>query len=374
LILLDINDYNMTELPHHSNLQIKLLSRCFRNVSNSYKFYWFLSILDHVLESESAFISLDEISLRMLSSVWYPLDFYKLSFGVQDGFKDLATNVSSYIKVDNSPKAKTLYHQIENDLPDDISKTLKHKIKVGLKRWVVFRFLSPFFEDQLKGMRDQKVNDTIQKLTHSSDFIDFAPYKIVTDGIVLSTNWIAYFKDNQYVLRGFIKWHLVKFLQRNNSNVVGLTEKLEKPTIRNLKTARSFWSVFLKNNNSKCLYSGLTLPKNNFSLDHFIPWSYVAHDQLWNIIPTTKSVNSSKSDSLPSLSYYLDAFCEFQYAALNFHIIEGNNKLLEDFHSLFRESNLMSIEKSYFFDIIKTEISNNYRIAENLGFKSSYIY
>lgn len=32
----------------------------------------------------------------------------------------------------------------------------------------------------------------------------------------------------------------------------------------------------------------------------YIPWSYVAHDELYNLTPTTKNVNSSKSNRLPT--------------------------------------------------------------------------
>ncbi|MFO7585650.1 MAG: HNH endonuclease domain-containing protein [Anaerolineales bacterium] len=46
------------------------------------------------------------------------------------------------------------------------------------------------------------------------------------------------------------------------------------------------------------------LYKGAYSLDHFLPWRYVAHDLLWNILPASKSVNSSKSDSLPHLPRY----------------------------------------------------------------------
>ena len=44
------------------------------------------------------------------------------------------------------------------------------------------------------------------------------------------------------------------------------------------------------------------------------PWintaSFVAHDQLWNLIPADISVNSSKSDRLPILEKYLPRLAE----------------------------------------------------------------
>ena len=43
-----------------------------------------------------------------------------------------------------------------------------------------------------------------------------------------------------------------------------------------------------------CIYTGNPLERNSFDLDHFMPWSFVSHNQNWNLIPTDSSFNSSK--------------------------------------------------------------------------------
>lgn len=58
------------------------------------------------------------------------------------------------------------------------------------------------------------------------------------------------------------------------------------------------------------------LVAHNFSLDHFLPWSFVAHDQLWNLVPVSPSINASKSDKLPSLDHYFAQFALMQHSAL----------------------------------------------------------
>jgi hypothetical protein len=362
----------MTDLPQYPDLDIKNLSRCFKSVTNAYKYYWFLSILDHVAESEDLHISLDEISMRMLSLVWYPLDYYKLSFGKHDGFKELASTISAKITIDNAVNAPSLLHQIEYNLKKETAAKLKHKVKKGLDRWVKFRFLSPFFEDFIKGLPDQEVNNIILKMSNSSDGL--VPYSIEEKGIMLNEKWAKYFQKHQSILRGFINWHLVRFLQKNNPNVIGLTEKLEKPIARDLKLAKTYWSKFLMTSPFNCIYSDQEIHGSNFSLDHFIPWSYIAHDQLWNIIPTTKSANSSKSNCLPSLQTYLDTFCSIQFQAFRYHLSLGHNKLLEDFNLLFNDYDLSLISEDKFSKSLKVELSNHCRIAENLGFKASFQY
>lgn len=49
------------------------------------------------------------------------------------------------------------------------------------------------------------------------------------------------------------------------------------------------------------------------SVDHFVPWQYVAHDELWNLHPTTKSINSSKSNNLPVWDMYFSQLAGLEY-------------------------------------------------------------
>lgn len=47
-------------------------------------------------------------------------------------------------------------------------------------------------------------------------------------------------------------------------------------------------------------YSGKPLEDNDISVDHVIPWSFMYSDDIWNLVLTSKSNNSSKSNSIPS--------------------------------------------------------------------------
>ena len=42
-------------------------------------------------------------------------------------------------------------------------------------------------------------------------------------------------------------------------------------------------------------------PKN-FQLDHYLPWSFVGHDRLWNLVPVSAEANRQKGDRLPPAS------------------------------------------------------------------------
>lgn len=362
-------------LPENDPLDIAKLSSVFRDTTNSYKFYWFLSILDSLRDNGERIISQKDIALRMLANVWYPLDYFKLSFGSQDGFKNVAKFVSSKITVDNRPTSRSLFEQIkqgftEKDLSDLTQETKK------LYRWVSFRFVRPFIQTETKGILDQNVNAVITRVC--DELFESQPhrimYRFVDDSIELNSIWVEYLQKHQGILRGFIFWHLVKFVQKNNPNVIGLSEKLQKPTERDLKAANRFWKGYIAENpDVTCIYSGQSITFQNLSLDHFLPWSYVVHDQLWNIIPTPKNINSAKNDRLPSLETYFEGFSILQYKAVQFYLKKGNQQLPEDYTYLFRE-NLQEMSLETFQDVLKKQIMPQWQTAQNLGFPFPFIY
>ena len=356
----------MIQLPDSSNVNIAALSAVFADTTNSYKFYWFLAILDSLRDNDNPRMTMQDLSLRMLSSVWYPLDYFKLSFGSRDGFKSIATFVSKHLSVDNSPNAAPVLDQLVA-LPAVEQVKLQRLIKV-LINWVPYRFIRPMFALETRGLPDPQVNALVMTLANSSSQ---APYLFEGDCIIVNDSWLQYLQQHQAILRGFIYWHLVKFLQKNNPNVTGLTEKLEKPISRNLTTATRFWKSYMTAHSElTCIYSGQLVTPANLSLDHFLPWSFVAHDQLWNIIPTTKSVNSSKNNCLPCLERYFEPFAQLQFNAFQFHAAKGNGKLLEDYHLIFAQE-LIAIQKlSYpqFREELHRQVIPRLQTAQNLGF------
>ena len=363
------------ELPYSNKLPIEKLSVCFSDTTNAYKFYWFLSILDHLLENRNLIIPIKEIAIRMIANAWYPLDYYKLSFGKQDGFKKIAISISNKIEVDNLPNSPSLFEQLHQKLSIN-ELDIIHTDVYQLLRWVPFRFIRPFFKDELKGLRDSQVNNRIIDLANSNKNGNLCPYHFGENEIIITNEWNNYFQSNQVVLRHFIKWNLIRFLQKNNPNVIGLSEKLEKPFVRDMKQAKLFWKIYLDQKQTKCIYSNVILNSKSFSLDHFLPWTFVAHDQIWNLIPTTKSINSMKSNWLPSLEIYLNRFSFLQFDAFKFHYSNKNYNLLEDYSSLlgFSSEDLNKYESSEFKMQLKQRVVPLFETAKNLGFTYPFVY
>ena len=117
--------------------------------------------------------------------------------------------------------------------------------------------------------------------------------------------WINYFKVNYRIIRGWISWEWLQYMQKCNPSVPAISNKLFAPAQRDsLKNQTTYWKTILEHQELFCIYSNKSLSLNNLSLDHYLPWSFVTHDLLWNLIPTSKEVNSSKSDNLPSNDYF----------------------------------------------------------------------
>ena len=178
----------MNSLPESKGLEISALSKAFENTSSSYKFYWFLSLLDHIALTNDPEISYEELSMNMLALVWYPLDFYKLSFGRDDSFKRLAEEVTSHLNIDNSINSPSLLNQLQANLSIKIQKKLSKNITGILKRYVAHRFIRPFFDESLRGKNDSKIKSRIELLAQNEDRLNIAPYSFSKTGIVLNEN------------------------------------------------------------------------------------------------------------------------------------------------------------------------------------------
>lgn len=367
----------MISPPHDSNLPVNKLSSVFNDTTNSYKFYWFLAILEDLKENNDTTIKFDSLYKRMMTAVWYPLDYFKLSFGKSDSFKNVATFISSKQIIDNSSTAEPLLYQIENNF-DEQSKVQVFTLMKQLIRWVPFRFIRPFFADLTRGLPDTNVNQTIKNLANSVSKVnpESCIYHFEGDSIVINKYWKEYLLRNLGILTAFTFWHLVKFVQKNNPNIIGITEKIFKPNQRNLRRNTESWKVYISlNKYADCIYTGEKV-NTGFSLDHFVPWSYTVHDLNWNIVPITKQINSSKSDSLPSLEY-LRPLTNLQHSF--FHVLAEHQKctdILEDYCLLFNR-NIANIREMSFsdFELKFTEtITPMIQIASNMGFKNNWMY
>ena len=122
--------------------------------------------------------------------------------------------------------------------------------------------------------------------------------------ISIQPDWEAYIRKNMEILKGWLRYHMILYLQRRNPSVPGISDKLYPPQERKLEKVKKYWKTILGICPICDIYGERRLTERELSIDHFIPWSYVAHDEFWNLHPTTRSINSSKGNRLPAWEKY----------------------------------------------------------------------
>jgi len=132
----------MKQLPTFSHLPISSLAGVFNNTTNSYKLYWFYAILQIIRTEDKNVISLDEITSEMISSAWYTVNYFKISFGKQDKLRQAVADIQKISNLPEDASPTLVKSEITKRLTEN--KALQ-KIISDFHRYVPFRFLSSFF-------------------------------------------------------------------------------------------------------------------------------------------------------------------------------------------------------------------------------------
>jgi hypothetical protein len=141
-------------------------------------------------------------------------------------------------------------------------------------------------------------------------------------------DWADYLRRNLVVVQGWLDWHWAAYLSARNPNVPNVVRKLHAER-KPFGWQRDYWDSVLRVARIDCPFSGTRLSPGNYDLDHFIPWAFVAHDEMWNLCPVAVAVNSLKSDQVPDLDLYLERFAEIQHQGLVFCRRHGSLRLYD---------------------------------------------
>jgi HNH endonuclease len=377
------------KLPASEEVNIAALSRLFSNTTNSYKYIFFISILDILKRRRfdiSQPIAFEELTVEMLANAWYPHTYFKLSFGSQDqitqSLDSLNLEIQEPVLRFTDTDKKLLRTAIESQ---DLEKIIQK-----LQRYVPFRLITPFLEQELQGTENKDKGDNLDRVVPraaENRFNDYKPlYRFDSNqysschSIIFHPSWAIYFEKHYTIIRGWAAWEWLKYMQRRNPSTPGLVHKLFAPSKReSLSKQSTYWKTVLNHIDFYCIYSGQKIEAEYFSLDHYLPWSFVAHDQLWNLVPTTPAINSSKSNNLPPAQVF-EKFVTAQHLGLTtcYEQLSRNawNRVAEVYINDLRinQDDLLDLEKlrNAYSDAMQPLVS----LATNQGFKlwqSSYI-
>lgn len=353
-------------LPYSENLSTSAMNRVFDNTVATYKFYWLLALLDiFVKEGKSQVPALD-VASRMVAYAWYPIEFFKLSFGYGDSMGNIIPQVAQLTGITVDDKLEDKSKVIQDAVRDN--RVVRGKVKKLLDN-VPYWFLSPWFP--------QKSRHDIIILSQSYENSCLYALSGTGENLMVTANplWQNYLQKNYQILRDFAFWNLSLFLQSKNPNIPNIANKLIRPEVReSLASKTKFWNIVIDRGGPiKCIYTNELLGKNDFQLDHFIPWSFVSHNQNWNLIPAKGSINSSKSNRIPDLHLYLPKLAKIQHKALQLYIPTSskNDSILAEYYALGRSpEDLMQMPEEDFLAVFEKTFSPLSQMAINMGFST----
>lgn len=358
-------------IPSSTKLNTSALARLFDNKSESYKLFWFKAILHEIARGFSV-ISFRDLIERMIVDAWYMVSEYKLNLGPSDTLEKTVLYISS--------KENFLPTEKEEVLLEYLHKTDDKQIKeymCTLSLNVPYRLQAPLMETPESRMW--------YKITEITDYINTRNgmiYSIERNGsldssIRISDEWIDYLLSNLGILIGWTDYNLILYLQRRNPTVPGIANKIYPPQERKLTAVTGYWKYLIQNRPVYDIYSDDLLTTKDLSIDHFVPWSYIASDEMWNLIPTVKSINSSKSNNLPDWGMYFGRLAKAEYDA---YVFTENDKLAGKLFEKCARENLNNEDIKYRLYIpgqteehFKNQLSDIilpvYEAARNMGFK-----
>ncbi len=360
-------------LPQSNEVDSRTLSRLFDDTTNSYKYLFFLALLAKLEQqffSSDKPIALSDLVVEMLVTAWYPHVYFRLSFGALDRIAQELDKVASRNVI-----AETHINPWDREA---IHAHIAPRVQDSqLDRYVPYRLLVPFFPKE----PDEVITNVERRVAEKSEqyFTSLKPlYKFDSKrkSLILHSDWCQYLYKNLPIVRDWIWWNFLQYMQRKNPSVPGISLKLRpEPERMSLSAQTKFWADILQTQPFYCIYSGDEISSQGFVLDHFVPWSFVVHNQLWNLVPTSVSTNSKKSDSLPHTRYF-DQFVSAHHMALIAArtILPAGawKKIIEPYVSDLSMTEESLIDKQQLHDAMRKTVGPLILLAEANGFEPNW--
>lgn len=312
---------NSNQLLDSENVNVTALSQIFDGANESYQYILFLSLLD-ILEHRqfdvTAPIGFNELALEMLTNGWIVYGYFKLSLGIQDR---IARQLHSLL-MDNNPSFLEEFTLDKQRLRSILGRTDYGQLIRYTSGTGVYRLVQPFFKQEVQDLKGKALSQAILHLA-TAKFHEFKPLygfngEQINDctALLMAPDWADYFRHHFRIIKGWALWQWLQYMQIHNPTTLNLVNKLLLPPTQNvLHWQTKFWRSVINHHPLRCVYSGAPLTASNLALDHFFPWSFVAHDHLWNLMPIAPAIAPTRSNHIPA-DLYLRDFVALQHLAL----------------------------------------------------------
>ncbi len=301
------------------------------NNENTYKLAWGRALVEICHEMNEPFGSLidiqfNSISEKILKYYWNQTYFFKLYQGPAKSKPIIQKIVEEMIEHYQKETNSTLPIWFDDALKTFLLDGIKYenfitKTSVTLKSDVSHRFLKANGEN-----------------------INLYGLDLTKRTVTFTREQIYLLKDHAFVLSQLLNYRWAQLLEKFNTSpriamkVKGISEeKIRRNSLAKFKQAllKQFPDGIVKD-----FYTDEVLDPNDISIDHVIPWSFMYSDDIWNLVITSKSRNSSKSNNTIS-KQFIDKLKERNQILKE--IVEDNYKM-----SLLEAEDMKFVDRYYF--------------------------
>ncbi len=218
--------------PSADGLDVDALSKILKRTTNSYKFLFFISILDILKKRDfqsAGQISFFDLTVEMLVKAWIPHRELNLSFGMQDTITSKMDDLNLKLPIGWEKNDKQALRQAI------ASADLKNAER--LMDFVPYRLISPFLEEELTGVDKGEwltLELALPAIANKSFLAKKPLYRFDSDdykacsAIILHPEWVAYFKAHFAAIHDWALSGWIEYMEKRNPDVSGIAEMLTK--------------------------------------------------------------------------------------------------------------------------------------------------
>ncbi|KIR03966.1 HNH endonuclease [Lachnospiraceae bacterium TWA4] len=280
----NLREGNLTQLGVSDDEYWSLFNYVFSDAckkTNTYKFGLIKSICDQIYDVHDSgtilFLSYEKIFSKFAENYWNLVNKYKL--------KQMSYNgKSEYSKIEVIIKSA-----VENyEIPENVG----------------FQSLSSSNRNYIT----KNVTMECKKYVVGALYNDFEgklyAFSLKGNGIFLSADSYRFISKYKMEIEKLNYYSWARFLEKVNDDdaLIRLLEKLDMATPQRKDLSMYRDILFNEFQESNCFYCGKKLDKT-MHVDHFIPWTFVKNDNLWNFVLACPKCNLKKSGNLVSHDY-----------------------------------------------------------------------
>lgn len=308
---------------YYNTLDIEGFSKMMNSPSYCYKFYWLEAIVQ-LISANKTEATYDEIINKMISNAWYPVLEYHIHLSgiygkdiIKDNLERAVLRLQELSQLANNASDIEIINKLHEFSEDKELRFYKKELTKNVPYKALSGFANRGSEKINLDSSAGRLRAYYNKLSQSEILL---PYTFNDDKglkrvITFNDGWIQMIRDNTVNILGWIQLEKVKWLQNNNPEVPGLVYKLAPADekMRKLTNARKLWDAVLEVKPIVDVFKNEPIDAEKYDLDHFIPWSFVMNDELWNLMPMDSSLNSKKNNKLPKWDLFFDQFADNQF-------------------------------------------------------------